>query len=79
MRTSALLGAKNVGFFEIYVLSARTKVEGVEPVRRFCGQGGRRSIFCDFVRTYFMDGILCLKNMYTLHKFPIYQAVNNKL
>jgi len=29
MRTSALLGAKNLGFFEIYGMSVRTRVEGV--------------------------------------------------
>jgi len=40
MRTSALFGAKNFGFLEIYDVSARTR--GVEPVRtrvnfsRFC-------------------------------------------
>jgi len=28
----------------------------VEPVRIFFGQGGRESIFRDFVRTTFMDG-----------------------
>jgi len=32
--------------------------EGVEPVRTFCGQEERGSIFCDFVRTSFMDGPL---------------------
>jgi len=32
----------------------------IEPVRTFCGQGGRRSIFRDFVRTSFMDGSLAL-------------------
>jgi len=41
MRTFALFGAKNFRFFEIYGVSAdaRTKGEGVEPVRTFFGQG----------------------------------------
>jgi len=54
MRTSALFGAKFFEFFEIYVVSARTR--GVEPVQTFCGERGRRSIFRDFVRTSFKDG-----------------------
>jgi len=55
MRTSALFGAKNFGFFEINGVSARTRDEGsFEPVRTFCGQG-EGSIFHDFVRTSFMD------------------------
>jgi len=29
MRTSALFGAKNFGFFEIYAVSAWTRVRGV--------------------------------------------------
>jgi len=40
MWTSAIFGAKNLGFFEIYVVSSRTRGERVEPVRAFCGQGG---------------------------------------
>jgi len=52
MRTSALFGAKNPGFFEIYGMSARTRGEGLSEF----GQGGRGSIFFDFVRTSFMDG-----------------------
>jgi len=35
MRTSALFGAKNFEFFEIYDVSARTR--RVEPVRTFFG------------------------------------------
>jgi len=49
MRTSALFDTKKFGFFEIYGVSAWTK--GVEPMWTFCRQGGRRSIFLDFVRT----------------------------
>jgi len=41
MRTSALFGAKNLRLFEIFSVSARTKGQGVQPVRTFCGQGGR--------------------------------------
>jgi len=37
MRTSALFGAKI--FFEIYGVSARTRVREIDPVRTFCGQG----------------------------------------
>jgi len=46
---SALFGAKNFKFFEIYGVSARTTVGGgVEPVRTFFGQGGgvNYSRFC---------------------------------
>jgi len=45
MRTSALFRAKNMGFFEIYGKSARTR-----------GRGGQ--FFAIFVRTSFMDGHL---------------------
>jgi len=41
MRTAALFGAKNLGFFEIYVVPH--------------GQGESGSIFRDFVRSSFMD------------------------
>jgi len=47
---------KNFGCFEIYGVSARTRGEGVEPVRTFFGQG--ELIFRDFVRMSFMDGPL---------------------
>jgi len=43
MWTFALFGAKIIGFFEIYGVSARSRGEGVEPVRTFCRQGGRTS------------------------------------
>jgi len=43
MRTSALLGAKNFGFFKMYCVSAR-----VEPMRTFFGLGGRGQIFAIF-------------------------------
>jgi len=49
MRTSALFGAKNFGFFEIYV-SARTR--GVEPVRTR-GRGQFFAICADV----FYDGL----------------------
>jgi len=52
MRTTALLGAKNFGFFEIYVVSSRT--------RGSCASGDifriRGLIICDFVRKSFVDG-----------------------
>jgi len=54
MLTSALFGSKNLGFFEIYSVSVRTRKEGdFEAVwtRR------RSQFFCDFVRTSFMDGL----------------------
>jgi len=44
MRMSALFGAKKLRIFEIYDVSAQTD-RGFEPVRTFCGQGGRGSIF----------------------------------
>jgi len=37
MHMSALFEAKNLGFFVIYGVSARTR--GVEPARTFCGHG----------------------------------------
>jgi len=49
MQTSALFGAKNFGFFQIYGVSTCTM--RVEPVQTFCRQKERGSIFCDFVRT----------------------------
>jgi len=39
MWTSALFGAINIGFFEIYGVSALTRGRRVEPVRTFFGQG----------------------------------------
>jgi len=48
MRTSALFGAYNFGFFELYGVSART----------VCGQKGRGVKFCNVVRTPFMNGPL---------------------
>jgi len=43
MRTSALFGAKNFGFFEIMVCPHGQAGEGVEPVRTFFGQDGHFS------------------------------------
>jgi len=43
--TSALLGAKNIGLFEIYGVSARTRGEGVEPVRTR-GRGQFFTVLC---------------------------------
>jgi len=37
MRMSALFSAKNIGFFEIYGVSALTRGRGFEPVRIFFG------------------------------------------
>jgi len=45
MQTFALLGAKNSGFFEIYGCSHGQGGEGVEPVWKFCGQGGGDRFF----------------------------------
>jgi len=39
---------KTWDIFEIYGVSARTREEGVEPVRIFCGQGGRGQFFAIF-------------------------------
>jgi len=49
--------AKNIEFFAIYGMFARTRGRGVEPVPTFCGKGGKVS-FRDFVWTFFMDGPL---------------------
>jgi len=57
MWTSALFGAKNIGFFEVNGVSVQTK--GLQPVRIFFADKGRvRVNFCDFVRTSFMDNPL---------------------
>jgi len=54
MRTSALFGAKNFGFFEIHGLSERTRRREVEPVRTFCRQGwGWRVNFLRFCADVF--------------------------
>jgi len=49
---------KNLGFFEIYGVSAQ--IREVESVRTFFGQGGRESNFRGFVRMSFMDGLLIM-------------------
>jgi len=60
MRTSALFGAKNFGFFRNLWCVRTDKVGGgVEPVRTFL-ERERGSIFRDFVRTSFMGGSLKL-------------------
>jgi len=41
---SALFGAKHIGFFEIYGVSAR--IRRVEPVRTFRGGGNFFAILC---------------------------------
>jgi len=58
MRKSALFGAKTLNFSKIIVRPQRTRWRRVEPVRTFCRPEGRGSIFCEFVRTSFMDGPL---------------------
>jgi len=52
MRTSALFGAKNSGFFENYGVSARTR--GLSQCRHFLDK--EEPIFRDFVWTFFIDG-----------------------
>jgi len=58
---------KKLEFFKIYVVPARTKGEGIEPVRTFCRQRG--SIFLDFVPTSFMDGPFLLVSNQLLSNF----------
>jgi len=53
MWTSALFGAKHIEFFEIFVMSAQTG--GLSQYGIFRTRG-KRVNFCDFVRTFFMDG-----------------------
>jgi len=55
MRTSALFGVKNLGFFGIYGVSARTRGGGVSQCGHFRTE---KSIFRDFVLMSFMDGSL---------------------
>jgi len=53
---------KNYGFFEIYdrVFAWRRR-ERVEPVQTFCRQGGRGSMFCDFVQMSLMNNLYVLR------------------
>jgi len=66
MRTSALFGAKNFGFFEIYGVSARTRGGGLASADIL--RTGERVIFRDFLRASFMNGplpgflIVCLSH-----------------
>jgi len=58
MRTFALFGAKDVGYFEIYDVSALTRRDWASAdIFRIREEG---LIFCDFLRTTFMDGPLFL-------------------
>jgi len=66
MRTSAIFDSKTSKFFEIYSVSARTRGRGVKPVRTFCEQGGKGSIFRDFVRTSFMDDLKVETNRHSI-------------
>jgi len=49
MRTSALFGAKNIGFFKIYGVSARTRGGGFNQCGHFADKGGGQffEIFAD--------------------------------
>jgi len=59
MRTSALFGAKNCGFFEIYGVQARKRGEkSLSQCGHFSDKEKGRSIFRDAVWTSFMDGPL---------------------
>jgi len=53
MRTSALFGAKTFGFFKFMTCPYGQKEREVEPV----WTRGEGSIFRDFVRTSFIDGL----------------------
>jgi len=55
MWTSALFAVKNIGFFKIHGVSARTRGEWLNQCGHFV-DNGRGSIFRDFVQTSFMDG-----------------------
>jgi len=48
MRTSALIGAKNFGFFEIYGVTAWTKGRGLSQCGYFADKGERANFsrFC---------------------------------
>jgi len=55
MRTSALLGTENIGFFEIYSVSARTM--GIEQCGHFSDKlGGGGQFFAILCERSFMDG-----------------------
>jgi len=57
MRTSAHFGTKKLWIFQNLWRIRTDRERRVDPVRTFCGQGGRRSIFRDFGRTSFKVGI----------------------
>jgi len=59
MRTSALFGAKNFGFFEIYWL-VRTDKGGVEPVQTYCRQGGGGQFFAILCGRLLWTIMLCI-------------------
>jgi len=52
MRTSAIFGAKDLGFFEIYGMSARTR--GLSQCGHFADKGGQ--FFAILCGRLFMDG-----------------------
>jgi len=58
MRTSALFGAKNFGFFEISGVSAWTRGKGDRASADIVRTKEEVSIFCDLVRKSFMDDSL---------------------
>jgi len=64
----ALFGAKIIGFFEIYGVSATDKGGGgLSQCGYFADKGGGGVNFLRFLRTSFMDGPNCLlKRFYTL-------------
>jgi len=53
MRTSAIFGAKNVGFFKIYGVSARTKGDGeLSQCEHFSDKGA------DVIKNFFKSDIV---------------------
>jgi len=70
MRTSALFGAKNSGFFEIYGVFARTvEKEGLRKCEHFAVKGKGNQFFA----------ILCRRLLWTVPNTNISQLKNLKL
>jgi len=75
LRTGGSSDARNFGFFEIYGVPARTREEGVKPVRTFCKQEGGGHFFAILCGRLLWTApnvtLLCLYNRATVCIFII--------
>jgi len=76
MRTSVLFLRKNLGSFEIFGVSPRTK-GSQEASADIFRTGGRGEICRDFVRASFMDGSLSFVLILTLENYLEWEAARN--